>query len=67
MVSHAIEHGDVPNFFANVETIKTNEGTFTDEILYFVSKNICNIFGKQTQEMDEVVIVKNNRVNVNVP
>jgi len=67
MVSHAIEQGDVPNFFANVETIKMNEGTFSDEIPYFVSENICNIFGKQTQDMDEVVIVKNNRVNVNVP
>jgi len=51
MVSHAIEHGDVPNFFANVETIKTNEGTFSDEIPYFVSENICNNFGKETQDM----------------
>jgi len=67
MVSHAIDQGDVPNFFANVETIKTNEGTFSDEIPSFVSKKIRNIFGKQTQDLDEVVIVENNRVTVNVP
>jgi len=28
-----------------------NEGTFSDEILYFVSENIRNIFGKETQDM----------------
>jgi len=52
---------------ANIETIKTNDGTFSDEILYFVSENIRNKFGKQTRDMDDIVIVKNNRVNVNVP
>ena len=60
MVSHAIEQNDIPNFFANIEMIKMNEGTFSDEIPYFVSENIHNTFGKQTQDMDEVVIVNNN-------
>jgi len=67
MVSHAIECSDIPNFFANVETIKTNEGTFSDEIPSFVSENIHCVFGRQTWDMDEVVIVKNNQGNVNVP
>jgi len=58
MVSHAIECSDIPNFFANVETIKMNEGTFSDEILSFVREIICYIFGRQTQDMDEVVIVE---------